>query len=260
MFTFSFPTQTKIFVIFGFQEHLIHTIYEEYDHIVRSEAAKLITIIYDQQNLSPEILVKFYDSMSYAATEDTSSNVRKNALQFWKIVIQKYLALQGMIDGEFPDVTFSKESKKIVILNDCEIGKRIVKVLHQLSEAGCLSVLKTALQDFKAEVCELAKNIVTDLYDLLKRYQVENYNIDSYSSKFSSFQLNNFLEIDLSCKLKGRHILPPKLFLDHVRDYFENKKHHNRTEAFKKPILESILEEIVSEEPIKHPNDCIMTF
>lgn len=196
--------------------------------------------------------------MSYAATEDTASSVRKSALQFWKYVIQKYLTVQGMIDGAFPGVTFSKELKKIVILNEVEIGKRMVKVLHQLSQAGCLSVLKIALKDCKNDVCEVARDIVIDLYDLIKRYQIEHYNFDCYSSNVDSFQANNFLQYDLSCKLKGRQILLPKFFLGHLRNYFEMNT--NKSRILKKPILESILEEILSERPKSFPVESIMTF
>ena len=85
--------------------------------------------------------------MSYAAIFDLYWEVKTNALDFWGKVTLNHLQNQGMIDGRFPDVTFSKEHRKIVTLTEHEIKNRLTKVLQQLSANGCLGVFMAAIQD-----------------------------------------------------------------------------------------------------------------
>lgn len=54
---------------------------------------------------------------------------------------------QGVMDGCFPSVTFSKESKKIVTLTQKEITSRLTNLLQSLSACGCLGVLLATLDD-----------------------------------------------------------------------------------------------------------------
>lgn len=54
---------------------------------------------------------------------------------------------QGMIDGSFPQVTFSRESHKIVNLDDAEIKARLILVLNSLSEKGCFDVFLSCLNE-----------------------------------------------------------------------------------------------------------------
>lgn len=108
--------------------------------------------------------------MAYAVTLDLHWEVKIKALDFWDTFISKMLKDQGMIDGGFPNVTFSKENRKIVNLTDVEIKKRLNKVLGQLSDCGCLAVLITAMEDdCDSEVVRVSVEITKKLLGLLKR-------------------------------------------------------------------------------------------
>jgi hypothetical protein len=78
--------------------------------------------------------------MAFAAVSDLHWEVKVNALQFWEKVIQRQMSDQGMIDGVFPSVTFSKENRKIVLLTEDEIKLRLNKVLGELARNRCLQV------------------------------------------------------------------------------------------------------------------------
>lgn len=83
--------------------------------------------------------------MATAAIGDLYWEVQINALSFWAKVIERHMSNQGMIDGAFPQVTFSKENRKIVTLTENEIRLRLKKVLNELSDLGCLQVLTTLI-------------------------------------------------------------------------------------------------------------------
>lgn len=52
--------------------------------------------------------------MSAAAISDLDWEVKLQALEFWQVTIDETLRQQGMLDGSFPEITFSKEKQKIV--------------------------------------------------------------------------------------------------------------------------------------------------
>lgn len=79
-------------------------------------------------------------AMAAAAVLDLHWEVKVNALEFWKHFIKSHLTDQGMLDGSFPNVTFSKEHRKIVTLNDTEIKRRLNKALDELARQSCLGV------------------------------------------------------------------------------------------------------------------------
>jgi len=80
--------------------------------------------------------------MSKTAMFDLHWEVKTNALTFWSHVIKFHLTNQGMLDDSFPNVTFSKENKKIVALNETEIKRRLNKALEKLAKQNCLGVCK----------------------------------------------------------------------------------------------------------------------
>lgn len=66
--------------------------------------------------------------MAHCAVNDFYWEVKINALDFWSRVICRQLSHQGMIDGTFPAVTFSKEHKKIITLNEkVKFFRQIIK-------------------------------------------------------------------------------------------------------------------------------------
>lgn len=148
-------------------------------------------LLYKHQNLPEETKAQIYEMMAFSATLDLQWEVRKRGLQFWNEVIYELLRNQGMIDGSFPNVTFSKEHRKIVTLTDIEIKRRLSKVLLQLSETGCLGVLLSTLQDdCDLEVVKEAVAITNKLVALLNQYGAnlnENLRSPSISSNESEF-------------------------------------------------------------------------
>lgn len=170
---------------------MINVLKNETEAIARCEAATLISKIYVHRGFTDSILQQIYEVMSQAAVVDLHWEVKLNALLFWEKVINNHLQNQGMIDGTFPNVTFSKEHRKIVTLNEAEVKARLNKVLVQLSECKCLSVLMFAMQDdCDFEVSKKAVEITQKLANLLKMYNVSlstaPMSPSSASSGFSS--------------------------------------------------------------------------
>lgn len=111
--------------------------------------------------------------MATAATVDLHWEVKKKALDFWEEVISERLKNQGVIDGAFPEVTFSKEHKKIITLKEAEIHKRLNKVLAELSENGCLGVLMSAMRDdIDTEVVRRAVEVSRKFREFLEDYNL----------------------------------------------------------------------------------------
>lgn len=143
-------------------------------------------LLYKHQNLPDEHKPQIYEMMAFSTTLDLHAAVRRKGLQFWQEVIGELLRNQGMIDGSFPNVTFSKEHRKIVTLTEIEIKRRLNKVLSQLSEIGCLGVLMSALQDDgDVDVVKEAVMITKQFFTLLNQYNA-NFNSEIQSDYRSS--------------------------------------------------------------------------
>ncbi|KRT83220.1 HEAT domain-containing protein, partial [Oryctes borbonicus] len=155
-------------------EKMIKILNEETEAIVRTEAACLVKCTYEYQTFPIEMMDDVYKTMVSAATTDLHWEVKTNALDFWCKVILNHLQNQGMIDGRFPDVTFSKEHKKIVTLTEQEIKFRLSKVLHQLSQCGCLGVFVAAIQDeCDLEVMKKAAEKMKKIARLFNMYNMD---------------------------------------------------------------------------------------
>lgn len=160
--------------LFYFQQKIIHILNNEPEGSVRIEAATLMQLLYKHQFLADENKPQIYEMMAFSATLDLHAEVRRKGLLFWQEVIGELLRNQGMIDGSFPNVTFSKENRKIVTLTEIEIKRRLNKVLLQLGETGCLGVLLSALQDD----CDLG--VVKEAVCITKRFLalLNQYNVN----------------------------------------------------------------------------------
>jgi BRCA1-associated ATM activator 1 len=145
--------------------------------VVRREAVGLIAAIYRFQQIPPQCLDMIFSVIAHCAVNDFYWEVKVNALNFWSTVICRQFVHQGMIDGTFPSVTFSKEHKKIITLNDREIQLRLRKVLNELSLRGCLGILITCLKDSDLEVIKKTVTVVNKLLGYLNKYKfIEEYN------------------------------------------------------------------------------------
>ncbi|XP_060521915.1 uncharacterized protein LOC132699297 [Cylas formicarius] len=175
------PTIWGVFNELGdFYEKILGIFRDETEGVVRKEAALLVCKIYEEHAVADHAHPKIYDVMTHAATADLHWEVKVNALSFWEKVVNRHLHHQGMIDGTFPSVTFSKENRKIVTLNAAEVRRRLVKTLDVLSANGCLAVFVAAIQDdCDLEVSRTATRIAGKFVTLLKQYEVSVENVNS---------------------------------------------------------------------------------
>lgn len=109
--------------------------------------------------------------LAHAAVNDLYWEVKLNALQFWKLAILRQFKYNGVIDGGFPAVTFSKELKKIVTLTPKEIMIRLNRILNELSIRGALGVLLECLNDdCDLEVVKAALLVIQKINRFLDKY------------------------------------------------------------------------------------------
>uniref|UniRef100_A0A182K0F5 Uncharacterized protein n=1 Tax=Anopheles christyi TaxID=43041 RepID=A0A182K0F5_9DIPT len=156
--------------------HLIDVIDNESEGVVRREAVNTVKEIYANHKIQPQCLDSVFSVLAYAAANDLYWEVKINALQFWRLVMCRQFQHQGMIDGTFPAVTFSKEHKKIVTLTDREIQTRLMKVLNELSLRGCLGVLLACLgDDCDLGVVKETIAIIDKLMSHLNKYNFLDY-------------------------------------------------------------------------------------
>ncbi|XP_034830716.1 uncharacterized protein [Maniola hyperantus] len=155
------------------QELLLSILTNNPEGIVRKEACSVLCDVYQNIKLTPNLRATTYNHMVSAALSDFHWEVQITALKFWKIVIQSFLNDQGMLDGTFPPVTFSRETRKIVTLNDTEILRRLAKILDELSSIGCLTVLVKLLhEETEVDIMDAALTLSMELLDTLEKYKV----------------------------------------------------------------------------------------
>ncbi|CAK1547430.1 unnamed protein product [Leptosia nina] len=158
------------------QELILSRLCTNPEGIVRKEALSVLCEMYQNVKHNLHMKTALYNQFLAASLGDFHWEVQISALKFWRVVIQSLLRDQGMLDGTFPPVTFSIESRKIVTLTDKEIQKRLLKILEELAYIGCLSVLVKLLhEDTEVEVMELALSISNELLEILDRYRVPGF-------------------------------------------------------------------------------------
>lgn len=145
----------------------------ETEGIVRAQAATLLTTIFNYHDIEASVQKEIFACMSSAALDDLHWEVRLSSLSFWNDRVKLVLKHQGMVDNEFPKCTFSKESKKIVILTDVEIKRRILRALDELSAMNCLTVLKHAVSDdCDLQISKKGLEVSKILVDLIEKYNI----------------------------------------------------------------------------------------
>lgn len=149
--------------------------------------------------------------MGYAAVNDLHWEVKVNALIFWEKVIQKLIADQGMLHGLYQTSMSFKDNIKTASLTTEEIKLRLEEVLSELSKTGCLFVLITTLKDdYDFQVVKKSAQILTDLTELLRRYDFfQKPSLDSQSDKCSikrKLSHEDFLEKKMLHTLSDREI------------------------------------------------------
>lgn len=170
------PLWDKLILEFpDIKERLLSILRYNEEGIVRKEAINVLCDLYQNIKLTPDFKETLYEHMVSSALTDCHWEVQVSALKFWKIVYQSLLSNQGMLDGQFPPVTFSKETRKIVTLNEPEIQRRLLKILDTLATIGCLAVfVKLLHDDTEVAIMDVALSTAQELYDILSRYKIQD--------------------------------------------------------------------------------------
>lgn len=162
---------SKLLCLFQFK--LLSLLRNNDEGIVRKEACNVLCDLYKNIKLTSSYKDLLYEHMVSSALADFHWEVQLSALKFWKIVYQSFLTDQGMLDGEFPPVTFSKESRKIVKLDEKEVQKRLLKTLDELAAIGCLTVFVKLLSDeTEVGILDAAVSTALELYEILNKYKM----------------------------------------------------------------------------------------
>ncbi|XP_058796302.1 uncharacterized protein LOC131667108 [Phymastichus coffea] len=170
-------------------------VYKENEAVVRREAVVLINKLYKYRSWQKPVISAMIQAMTAAAVLDLDWEVKINALEFWRHFIKSHLTDQGMLDGQFPSVTFSKEHKKIVSLDECKIKQRLNKVLDELARQRCLGVLLVSLKDESdLEVAKTSANIIADLRKILLCYKINEPTPEPPSPKDSATIDTNYIK------------------------------------------------------------------
>lgn len=164
-------------------------LYRENEDIVRSEAILTLSKIYDHRKIPIKYKNTLFSTLNYCVVGDHHWEVKVNALYFWKMEFQRQLKNQGMIDGVFPSVTFSKEHKKIVTLTEREIKLRLAKVFAEVQQYGYYGVVLRCLRDEYA--IEVLKLIVTGIKTMNKKLNEYDFEIILSDIETLSPSINN---------------------------------------------------------------------
>ncbi|XP_015186913.1 PREDICTED: uncharacterized protein LOC107071944 isoform X2 [Polistes dominula] len=179
---------------FNFPDIIIKLYNNETEGIVRREAVILMKELYIYRKWKNTISC-ISEVMSVAAIFDLHWEVKISALEFWKHFIKSHLSDQGMLDGSFPNVTFSKEQRKIVALDENEIKRRLNKALDELARQNCLGVLLVTLKDDSDfEVCKASAMIINKLKTFLLKYKINDSLLEISSPKDSAVIDNSYVK------------------------------------------------------------------
>lgn len=153
-------------------EIVLPIIQDEDEAIVRREAVNFIKELFIRRNLPSSLVKELVYTMTKATILDLHWEIKVNALEFWRQFIHFHFSAEGMVNGVFPDVTFSKK-RRVVELTETEIINRLNNALDELAEQGCLGALLHALNDEDDfEVAKTAVDIMKDLRKTLMKYKV----------------------------------------------------------------------------------------
>ncbi|XP_017036768.1 uncharacterized protein [Drosophila kikkawai] len=153
-------------------DHLLFVMYRENDDIVRSEAVVTLMKIYEHRKIHNKYKNTLFSTLNYCVAGDHHSEVKMRALEFWRREFYRQFSNQGMIDGVFPTVTFSKEQKKIVTLTEKEIQTSIAKVFGEMQQYGYFGImLKCLREEASMEVLEFIIKGVKIMTEKFERYK-----------------------------------------------------------------------------------------
>lgn len=174
MYQYSFKINNECF----FQDQLLHILFNDQDYLVRTEVVILITYLYGQDLHDNVNFINVYKAIQNSLRSEKNRQVKIAIMDFLLKVINVVLKKQGMIDGSFPEATFSKELKRIITFNKTKIRSCLSNALSELSINGCLAAFVHVLKnETDSKVFEAAEKNLLDLINLLNKYDVQSYDL-----------------------------------------------------------------------------------
>ncbi|XP_022209775.2 uncharacterized protein LOC111065718 [Drosophila obscura] len=153
-------------------DHLLYVLYRDNDDLVRAEAVITLMKIYEHRKIQQKYKNTLFSTLNYCVVGDHHSEVKINALLFWRREFFRQFSNQGMIDGVFPTVTFSKEQKKIVTLTEKEIQTSIAKVLGEVQQFGYFGIIiKCLREEVSSDILEFVIRGVKIMNEKIERYK-----------------------------------------------------------------------------------------
>ncbi|XP_047480369.1 uncharacterized protein LOC125032976 isoform X2 [Penaeus chinensis] len=137
---------------------------------VRRSAINLIQALFIAGKYEDMMMNTMVVPVIQHAAEDSDDEVRAASLEFIRVHIQGKLNKSGMVDGEFPMVTFSKG--KITRLNKDEVRNRIHSLVTWVCDCGYLTSLLTCLKDPVTSVASKALEIIQFIGNLITKYEI----------------------------------------------------------------------------------------
>ncbi|XP_067615452.1 uncharacterized protein [Eurosta solidaginis] len=200
-------------------DHMVDTIYNEPEGIVRKEAICALARLTRLSKIPTRYSDTYFSIIAYVIDNDLYWEAKVEAINCLRYRICYLLTNEGMLDGTFPSVTFSKEKKKIVQLNPREVNLRFFKVLTELSQRGVLGLLLKSIQDD----CDIA--VIRASRSLAKKMlnKMEQHNFTTFEDKMEPTSNSNIssttnfinpltANIATSDKVKVEESSPKELF------------------------------------------------
>ena len=95
---------------------------QDNEALARRAAAKALTLVTQSGHFPLDADRSIlYQTMSSAAISDLDWEVKLQALSFWRVIIDESLSNQGMMDGKFPEYSFSTNGSKKIVRYICKI-------------------------------------------------------------------------------------------------------------------------------------------
>jgi len=95
---------------------------QDNEALARRAAAKALTLVTQSGHFPLDADRSIlYQTMSSAAISDLDWEVKLQALSFWRVIIDESLSNQGMMDGKFPEYSFSTNGSKKIVRYFCKI-------------------------------------------------------------------------------------------------------------------------------------------
>lgn len=253
------------------------------DVSVRAEAAVVITNSYDIDTMDATS-DNFCDVMSHLILADIENELKIKALDFWHKVIDVFFRRQGIVDGQFPQATFSKQLKRIINFDQRTIRQYLQNILVDLSQVGCLAIfIHIFRKEQNVDICFATKICYQELIDLIKQHRItvsDTSASDSFNSVSTSISsstdfsspplspvsfISDFESIDVQelgvldnsvlesyfavtddCVLKGRQVVSPNEFLRFIYNEFDSCFAKIRKKADNENNVDRFLEKILS--------------